>query len=196
MKPRSSLRPALVLWASLTLLLGLAYPAMVTAIAQALFPFQANGSIILENGRAAGSELIGMPSNGPGWFEPRPSATPGKPYNGLFSGGSNMGPTNPALKRAVEERAARLKAENPCETGPVPADLATASASGLDPHLTPAAALFQAGRVARERGLPKDEVQKLVFSSIEGRTLGILGEPRVNVSKLNLALSKLSSGRR
>lgn len=196
MKTRSSLSPALVLWAFFTLILGFAYPAIVTAVAQALFPFQANGSIIVENNKPIGSELIGQPFSGPGWFRPRPSATPDKPYNGLFSGGSNLGPSNPLLKKAVADRAARLRAENPSELGPVPVDMVTASASGLDPHISPAAALFQTGRVAKERGLPRDEVEKLVLNSIEGRTLGILGEPRVNVPKLNLALSRLQSSRR
>ncbi|MBI5845791.1 MAG: potassium-transporting ATPase subunit KdpC [Deltaproteobacteria bacterium] len=192
MKTQPAFRPALTLLLAFTLLLGLGYPALITALAQAMFPFEANGSIIMENNKAAGSELIGQAFEGPGWFRPRPSATSVHPYNGALSGGSNLGPLNPALQTAAAERAQKLRAENPASTGKVPVDLATASASGLDPHISPAAAFFQVDRVARERGLSREAVQKLVAGSVEGRTFGILGEPRVNVLKLNLSLLRLT----
>ncbi len=192
MKTHSALRPAIVLLAAFSLLLGFGYPALVTGAAQALFPFQANGSIIKLGGRAVGSALLGENFSGPGWFRSRPSATTPYPYNAEASAASNLGPSNPALRKAADARAERLRAENPESTGPVPADLVTASASGLDPHISPAAALYQVERVARERKLPPETVRRLVLSSVEGRTLGILGEPRVNVLELNLALSRIS----
>jgi K+-transporting ATPase ATPase C chain len=185
---KDHLRPCLVLFGLLTLLTGVAYPAVVTLLAQAAFPYQANGSVLEREGRPVGSELIGQPFDGPGYFWGRPSATELFPYNAAASAGSNLGPTNPELRRAVEARVAALRQAHPEQEGPVPVDLVTASASGLDPHISPAAAAYQVTRVARARGLTPDRVRALVAEHTEGRTLGVLGEPRVNVLRLNRAL--------
>jgi K+-transporting ATPase ATPase C chain len=181
-------RAALVALVVLTVITGVAYPVIVTAIAQLAFPHQANGSLIIRNGRAVGSTLIGQPFDHPKDFWGRPSATAPFPYNAGASSGSNLGPTNPALAEAVTRRVEALRAADPGNTAPVPVDLVTASASGLDPHISPAAALYQAPRVARARKLDPGAVRQLVEQHIEGRWLGVLGEPRVNVLALNLAL--------
>jgi K+-transporting ATPase ATPase C chain len=178
------LRPAALAFLLLTFLTGVIYPLIVTAFAQ-LFPNKATGSVIVVNGKAVGSELIGQPFSDPKYFWSRPSATSPQPYNGASSSGSNLGPTNKALHEAVAERLKQF------EQRPVPADLVTASASGLDPHISPEAAQFQVSRVARARGLTEEAVNQLVSLHTEGRTFGVLGEPRVNVLKLNLALDAL-----
>ena len=185
------LRPALVLFLVLTVLTGVAYPLVVTGIAQAVFPSQAAGSLIVSDGRAVGSVLIGQNFTQPQHFWGRPSATASMPYNASASGGSNLGPLNPALTDAVKTRVRALRAADPGDTGPVPVDLVTASASGLDPHISPAAALYQVARVARARNLPPEKVRALVNQHIAAPLLGILGEPRVHVLQLNLALVAL-----
>lgn len=182
------LRPALVLLACLSALTGLLYPAAVTGAAQALFPWQAQGSLLERGGQAVGSALIGQPFSDPRNFWSRPSATAPMPYNGSASGGSNQGPLNPALTEAVQARVQALREADPGNTAPVPVDLVTASASGLDPHISPAAARYQAARVARLRGLPEATVQTLIDKNTEAPLWGLLGEPRVNVLALNLAL--------
>ncbi|WP_437298415.1 potassium-transporting ATPase subunit KdpC [Sorangium sp. So ce426] len=185
------LRPALVLLLVLTGLTGFAYPLLSTAIAQAAFPHQANGSLVLRGGRVVGSTLLGQPfhrSHDPRYFWGRPSATSPVPYAGQASAGSNLGPTNPALVEAVKARVDALRAADPEGAAPVPVDLVTASGSGLDPHISPAAAEYQVRRVARARGLSEAEVRRLVARHTEGRLLGLLGEPHVNVLLLNLAL--------
>jgi len=182
------LRAALVSLGLLTLLTGLVYPLVVTGLAQVIFPRQANGSLIVRDGKAVGSELIGQPFDDPKYFWGRPSATSPYPYNAGSSSGSNLGPTNPDLEKAVKERVEVLRAADPGNTAPVPVDLVTASASGLDPHISPAAALYQVRRVARARGLDEAAVRQLVEGHTDDRTFGILGEPRVNVLALNLAL--------
>ncbi|WP_437837319.1 potassium-transporting ATPase subunit KdpC [Sorangium sp. So ce1153] len=182
------LRPALVLLLVLTGVTGFAYPLLTTAIAQAAFPRQANGSVLRKDGRVVGSILLGQPFDDPRYFRGRPSATSPVPYAGQASAGSHLGPTNPALAEAVEARIDALRAADPEAAAPVPVDLVTASGSGLDPHISPAAAAYQVRRVARARGLPEDEVRRLVARHTEGRLLGLLGEPHVNVLLLNLAL--------
>ncbi len=182
------LKPALLMLVALTVLTGVAYPLLVTAIAQAIFPHQANGSLIVRDHRVVGSELIGQPFTDPKYFWPRPSPTSPMPYNAASSSGSNLGPTNPALKDAVQARIQALKESDPGNPAPIPVDLVTGSASGLDPHISPAAAYWQARRVARARGLQVDRVRALIAEHTEGRALGLLGEPRVNVLALNLAL--------
>jgi len=184
------LRPALSLLLLLTLITGIAYPVAITAIAQWLFAAAANGSLIERDGKPIGSSLIGQPFANPAYFWSRPSATVPFADNAAASGASNLGPTNPALVDAVKQRIARLRAADPGNTQPIPVDLVTASGSGLDPHISPAAAHYQARRVARARGRPLGEVEALVAAAIEGRQLGVLGEPRVNVLKLNLALDQ------
>jgi K+-transporting ATPase ATPase C chain len=189
----SLLRPALVLLALFTVLTGLAYPMAITGFAQALVPYQANGSLVMRGDRVIGSELVGQSFSQARYFQGRPSATStadpndatktvDAPYNAAASSGSNLGPTSKALADAVRERAAAFGA------GPAPADLVTASGSGLDPHISPAAALAQVPRVAQARGLPQEQLRALVQRLVEGRSLGLLGEPRVNVLALNLAL--------
>lgn len=190
------LRPALVAFIALSAITGLAYPALITVTSKVIFPRQAAGSLIQKNGQVIGSELIGQAFTAPRDFWGRPSATldaNGKPlpYNGANSGGSNLAPSNPELKKAVEERIAALRAADPEATGPVPVDLVTTSASGLDPHISPAAAAFQVHRVAKARSLHEAKVRELVTAHIEAPQFGVLGEARVNVLKLNLALERL-----
>jgi K+-transporting ATPase ATPase C chain len=182
------LRPALVSLALFTLITGVVYPLVVTAIARVAFPHQAGGSLIVKDGTVVGSTLIGQPFDDPRYFWGRPSATAPHPYNATVSAGSNLGPTNPALTTAVKARVDALRAADPGNTAPVPVDLVTASASGLDPHISPAAALYQVRRVARARRLDEATVRDLVARHTEGRAFGFLGEPRVNVLALNLAL--------
>jgi potassium-transporting ATPase KdpC subunit len=184
----SILRPALVLFVVLSALTGVAYPLVVTGIAQVIFPEQAAGSLILRDGKPVGSALIGQHFSEAKYVWGRPSATGPVPNNASASGGSNLGPLNPALADAVKGRIEALRAADPGSTAPVPVDLVTASASGLDPHLSVAGAMFQANRVAKARGLPLAQVQQLIATHSEGRLLGLLGEPRVNVLQLNLAL--------
>jgi len=171
---------------------GVIYPAVVTAVGSVLFPRQARGSLIVQGDKIVGSELIGQPFESPKYFWPRPSATSPVPYNAGASGGSNLGPTHPKLVQAVRERVARLKAADPENTLPVPADLVTASGSGLEICISPAAAQYQVSRVARARGLTAAQVQQLVTQNTQGRQGGFLGEPRANVVTLNLALDELS----
>jgi K+-transporting ATPase ATPase C chain len=186
------IRPVLVLSVALTLVTGVAYPLVVTGAAQALFPMQAGGSLIEVNGKPVGSALIGQNFSDPKYFWGRPSATGPMPYNASASGGSNQGPLNPALVDAVKGRVEALRAADPGNKAPVPVDLVTASASGLDPHISPAAARYQAARVARVRGLSEEKVQSLVEQHTQAPLLGLLGEPRVNVLQLNLALQALA----
>lgn len=211
----NTLRPTITIFVALTLIAGVAYPAVVTLLAQVVFPHQANGSILhasvsTENGRqinnrdwrteagnkpdqaeAIGSELIGQQFSGERYFWGRPSATAPTPYNAAASTGSNYGPTNPVQLEAVKQRVEILRKASGDERSPVPIDLATASGSGLDPHISPAAAEYQAPRIARARGIGENEVRRLIAEHVEGRNLGLLGEPRVNVLLLNLALNKL-----
>jgi K+-transporting ATPase ATPase C chain len=188
---RATLRPALTLLLLMTLLTGLVYPLIVTALAQLAFPARAAGSLVLRDGRPVGAALIGQSFASPGYFWGRPSATTPQPYNGTASNASNLGPLNPALTEAVTARVAALRAADPDNHAAVPIDLGTASASGLDPEESGAAARYQAARVARARGLPQARVQALIAAHTEGRLLGVLGEPRVNVLELNLALDAL-----
>lgn len=186
------LRPLLVVFMFLTLITGVVYPLVVTGIGQLAFHRQATGSVLEHDGRPAGSALLGQPFSDPAHFWPRPSATGPQPYNGAASTGSNQSSTNPALLAAVRARIAALRAADPGNSAPVPADLVTASGSGLDPHISPAAAEYQVARVARVRGLPEDDVRAFVAAHTSSRTLGLLGEPRVNVLALNLALDARS----
>lgn len=190
---KTLLRPALSLFVLLSAITGLAYPLAVTGIAGAVFPEQAAGSLILQDGKPVGSSLIGQNFSDPKHFWGRPSATAPQPYNAAASSGSNQGPLNPALVDAVKVRVEALRAADPGNTAPIPADLVSASASGLDPHISPAAALWQAGRVAKARGLPEAQITALVDAHTEGRQWGLLGEARVNVLKLNLALDALKN---
>lgn len=185
------LKPAILMLVVFTLLCGGIYPAVVTAVAQLFFPRQANGSIIAREGRPAGSALLGQPFDDPRYFWGRPSATTSFPYNAAASSGSNLGQGNPALRERVQARIAFLRAADPANAQPIPLDLVTASGSGLDPHISPAAADYQAERVARTRGLDAAGVRALVATHTEERTFGLLGERRVNVLQLNLALDEL-----
>lgn len=184
----SLFRPALILFLLLTLITGVAYPLVITGIAQVAFPAQAAGSLIIKDGKPVGSSLIGQNFSDPKHFWSRPSATAPQPYNGVASSGSNLGPLNPALTDGVKSRIDALHAADPTNKAPIPVDLVTASASGLDPDISLAAAYYEAPRVARARGLPLETVRTLVAAHAQGRWLGILGEPRVNVLELNLAL--------
>lgn len=188
---KTLIRPALSLFILLTIITGLIYPLLVTGIGQALFPAQAAGSLIQRDGKLIGSRLIGQNFTDPKYFWGRPSATGPVPYNAAASSGSNLGPLNPALHDAVAGRVKALREADPGNMQPVPVDLVTASASGLDPHISPAAAAYQAARVARVRGLKLDAVQTLVAQHTEDRQWGIFGEPRVKVLELNLALEGL-----
>jgi len=188
---RAQIRPALTILFILTVLTGLVYPLLVTGIAQLIFPHPANGSLITSKGQVLGSQLIGQPFDDPKYFWGRPSATSPFPYNAAASSGSNLGPSNPALLQAVQQRVADLKAADPTNTQPIPVDLVTASGSGLDPNISVAAALYQVPRVARVRGLSEAVVRALVDKYTQGRQFGFLGEPRVNVLELNLALDEL-----
>ncbi|XHS76536.1 potassium-transporting ATPase subunit KdpC [Burkholderiaceae bacterium UC74_6] len=190
---KAMLRPALTLFVTLSVITGLLYPVAVTGVGKTLFPKQAAGSLIERDGKLVGSSLIGQNFTSPKYFWGRPSATAPMSNNASGSSGSNQGPLNPALTDAVKGRVEALRAADPGNTAPVPADLVTASASGLDPHITPAAARYQATRVARERGLGVDTVYQLIEANTEGRDWGIFGEPRVNVLQLNLALDKLKA---
>jgi K+-transporting ATPase ATPase C chain len=185
---KSQFRPALTLFVLLTVLTGVVYPALVTGVAQGLFPRQANGSVLKKGDKIVGSALIGQPFDDARYFWGRQSATDPVPYNAAASTGSNRGPTNPDLLKDITDHVKRLREAHPDQAGPVPVDLVTASASGLDPHISPAAAEYQATRVAKARGRSVAEIRKLIAAHTEGRTLGVLGEPRVNVLKLNLAL--------
>jgi K+-transporting ATPase ATPase C chain len=192
------LRPALVSFIALSIITGLAYPFVITGISKLIFPHQAGGSLIVKDGKVIGSEWIGQSFTSPKDFWGRPSATTDAdskplPYNGANSGGSNQAPSNPDLAKAVQDRIAALRAADPETTGPVPVDLVTASGSGLDPHISPASAAYQVHRVAKARSLDEAKVRDLVTAHIEGPQLGVLGEARVNVLKLNLALDELSS---
>jgi K+-transporting ATPase ATPase C chain len=197
------IRPAIVVLVALTLITGLAYPLAMTGVAQVIFPRQAQGSLIERDGKVVGSDLIGQVFTSDRYFHGRPSATTAPdpkdstktvaaPYNAANSGGSNLGPSNKALIDRVQGDIDALKKENP--SAPVPADLVTTSASGLDPHISPEAALFQVPRIAKARNLPEDRIRQLVEETTEGRYLGLLGEPRVNVLLLNLALDRMSAG--
>jgi len=196
------IRPAIVFIIALTLITGLVYPLAITGIAGVLFPYQAQGSLIEKDGKVIGSELIGQDFESDRYFHGRPSATTGpdpkdpnktvaQPYNAVNSMGSNLGPTNKALIDRVKGDVDKLKAEN--SSAQVPVDLVTTSGSGLDPHITPVAAYFQVPRIAKARNMPENAVRDLVAEHIEGRTLGILGEPRVNVLELNLALDSVGT---
>ncbi|OOG55729.1 potassium-transporting ATPase subunit C [Rhodanobacter sp. B05] len=182
------LRQSFVLLLLMTVITGVLYPLAATGLAQLIFPRQANGSLIVQDGKPVGSVLIGQSFTDPKYFWGRPSATTPNPYNASASSGSNLGPTNPALTDTVRQRIAALRAVDPGNTAPVPVDLVTASGSGLDPEISPAAAQYQLARVAKARGLGTAQVQALVSEFTRGRQLGVLGEPRVNVLQLNLAL--------
>src|SRR5271166_1494303 len=176
-----TLRAGLVVFVLLTLITGVVYPAVVTIIAQIAFPYQANGSVIRSDGKVVGSVLIGQAFDDPRYFWSRPSKTDPMPYNSASSAGSNLGPTNPDHLKTVEERIGALRKAHPDQTGPVPVDLVTASGSGLDPHISPAAAEYQVSRVAKASSMGERQVRDLVSAYTEGRALGLLGEPRVNV---------------
>lgn len=191
----ATIRPTIVLFLLLTVVTGVVYPALVAGISQVVVPHTANGSVVERDGRLVGSELIGQPFASPAYFSSRPSATAPHAYNAASSSGSNLGPTNPALVDAVKRRIEALQAD-PNVEGPPPVDLVTASASGLDPHISPAAAEYQIRRVAAARGVSADAVRELVKAHIEPRTLGVLGEPRVNVLLLNLDLDRQFAAKR
>jgi K+-transporting ATPase ATPase C chain len=191
-----TLRPALVLLGAFTALLGLGYPLLVAGVARLAFPWQAGGSLVVVDGSVVGSRLVGQQFSVPRYFWGRPSATAPGPYNGAASGGANLGPSNPALRRAVQERVGRLRSADPGNLQPIPVDLVTASASGLDPHISLAAARYQVPRVARLGGLPEAQVLGLVEEARSGGVPGLLGEPGVNVLLLNGALQRLANGGR
>ncbi|MGY3228536.1 K+-transporting ATPase ATPase C chain [Luteibacter sp. HA06] len=184
------IRNAVVMLLLMTVVTGVAYPLVVTGLAQVLFPWQAHGSQVVSNGKTIGSALIGQSFTAPGYFWGRPSATTPAPNNGAASTPSNLGPTNPALTKAASDRIAALRAVDPANKAVVPVDLVTASGSGLDPEISPAAAEYQLARVARVRRLDPAKLRELVAANTEGRQLGVLGEPRVNVLKLNLAVDE------
>jgi K+-transporting ATPase ATPase C chain len=184
-------RTAFLLFAVITLLTGVLYPLAVTGMAQALFPKQANGSLIPIGEERKASELIGQPFSAPKYFWGRPSATPSVPYNAESSLGSNLGPSNPSLREAVQRRIAALQAADQKSSPPVPVDLVTASGSGLDPHISPAAALYQVSRIAKARGIDESKVAELVRMNIQNRSFGIFGEPTVHVLRLNTALDTM-----
>jgi len=188
---KTLLRPALMLFVLLTIVTGVIYPAVVTAVSQAVFPHQANGSLIDDGGKTVGSEIIGQQFDAPYYFWGRLSATTPNPYNAQSSSGSNLAATNPALVDEVKGRIAALHAADPANTEAVPVDLVTSSGSGLDPDISPAAAEYQAGRVANARGIDRERVETLIAEHTRGRQLGVFGEPRVNVLQLNLALDNL-----
>jgi K+-transporting ATPase ATPase C chain len=185
------IRPAVSLLAAMTFLLGIVYPLVITGVAHVAFPHLAEGSLIYQNGKLIGSELIGQSFSEPKYFWGRPSATAPQPYNGLASTGSNLGPLNPALLDAVKANAKALHDADPGNRQPIPVDLVTASASGLDPDISPAAAHYQAARVARTRNVPLASVETLIVKHVRGRLFGLIGEPRINVLELNLALDRL-----
>jgi K+-transporting ATPase ATPase C chain len=186
-----TIRPAIILLLVMTALVGLVYPLVITGIARVAFPQQAVGSLITRDGKAVGSSLIGQSFSSPKYFWGRPSATSPQPYNGIASTGSNLGPLNPALIDSVKARVQALRDADPGNAQPIPVELVTASASGLDPEISPAAARYQAGRVARARGIPLRQIETLIQTHVQGRLLGLIGEPRVNVLELNLALDGL-----
>jgi K+-transporting ATPase ATPase C chain len=186
----NSVLPSLRMLVVMTVLTGVAYPLLTWGIAQLAFPRAANGSLVAQNGKPVASTLIGQPFDDPKYFWSRPSATSPQPYNGAMSSGSNQGPRNPALAEAVEGRIKALRRADPGNNAAVPTDLVTASASGLDPHISVAAAEYQLARVARARNASPDSVRALITQNTQGRTFGILGEPRVNVALLNLALDR------
>ena len=190
---KHQLRPALMMLLTLTLLTGVIYPLAVTGLAQLFLPSLADGSLIIRDGKVIGSELIGQQFDDPKYFWGRPSATSPFPYNAAASSGSNLGPTNPAFIDAVKGRVSALRAADPANDTPIPVDLVTASGSGLDPHVSPAAAEYQLKRVARARGLGENTLRDLVARHTEGRQLGVLGERRINILKLNVALDDLSA---
>lgn len=185
------IRPAVSLLALMTVLLGMVYPLVITGVAQAAFPRRAEGSLIHQNGTLIGSELIGQSFSDPKYFWGRPSATTPQPYNGLASTASNLGPLNPALLDAVKANSKALHDADPDNRQSIPVDLVTASASGLDPDISPAAAQYQAARVARARNLALASVETLIKARVQGRLFGLIGEPRINVLELNLALDRL-----
>lgn len=190
---KTLIRPALLLLLVLTIITGIIYPLLVTGIAQIVFPERANGSLIVKDGKIIGSELIGQSFDNPKYFWGRLSATGPFPYNAASSSGSNYGPANPALFSAVQSRIDALRAVDSGDVLPIPVDLVTYSASGLDPHISPAAAYYQVARIARVRGLEASHIRTLIEKHTEERELGFLGEPRVNVLKLNLALDELTT---
>lgn len=192
---KHQLRPALMMLLTLTLLTGVIYPLAVTGLAQLLLPSLADGSLIIRDGKVIGSELIGQQFDDPKYFWGRPSATSPFPYNAAASSGSNLGPTNPAFIDAVRGRVSALRAADPVNDTPIPVDLVTASGSGLDPHMSPAAAEYQLKRVARARGLGENTLRDLVARHTEGRQLGVLGERRINILKLNVAVDDLTAER-
>jgi K+-transporting ATPase ATPase C chain len=186
-----TIRPAVTLLTLMTALLGIAYPAVITGIAKVAFPRQAAGSLVTRDGKVVGSTLIGQAFSDPKYFWGRPSATAPQPYNGLASSGSNLGPLNPALIDAVKANSKALHEADPANTRSIPVDLVTASASGLDPEISTAGARYQAGRIARVRGIAPAKVEALIAAQEQGRTLGVFGEPRINVLELNLALDQM-----
>jgi len=188
------LKPAIIVLVLLSVVTGVVYPLVVTGIAQVIFPAQANGSLIVKDGKPVGSSLIGQPFDDPKYFWGRLSATSPFAYNAASSSGSNFGPLNPAFHEAAKGRIAALREADPSNKTPIPVDLVTASGSGLDPHISPASAFYQVSRVAKVRKLDEAKVRQLVESHIEGRQLGVLGEPRVNVLRLNLALDDMTRG--